>query len=308
VSAAADQSAGIVFDADPIILDLGRLELSWYGLFFGAMFWFGFFLFYRYIRRGGYSIELAKNYLPWLFVCLVVGARLGHVLFYEPGRFLDDPLEIVRIWKGGLSSHGATLGILFGLYVYCRYHGLRYVDLVDRMCMPAAVAAALVRLGNLMNSEIVGARTDVPWGFKFVRHDCKTLDLCHLLEADDYLAEPGWARLVEQTPLRHPTQLYEFLIGAAVLALMWVLDRRFGGERRPLGLLTGAFGMAYFGLRFFVEFVKERQALGEEALLTMGQYMSIPIFAFGVYLTVRALRRRESADSLTIPERFADRG
>jgi prolipoprotein diacylglyceryl transferase len=301
----ADQ--GFIFDVDPVIFEIGPLELSWYGLFFGAMFWGGFALFYQYARRGGYSIEFVKGYLPWLFVGLVVGARLGHCLFYEPAKFLGDPLEILRVWKGGLSSHGATAGVLGGLFLYCRYHKLRYVDLVDRTCMSAAVAAALVRLGNLMNSEIVGARTDLPWGFKFVRYDCKALDLCGLFRRDDYLADPRWAELVQATPTRHPTQLYEFLIGVFVLVTMLLLDRRLGQERRPLGLLTGMFGITYFGLRFLVELVKERQAVGEEALLTMGQYMSIPVVMLGVWLTVRAFRRPEPAESVPIPERFADR-
>jgi len=298
---------GFIFDVDPVIFEAGPIELSWYGLFFGAMFWGGFALFYQYTRRGGYSIEFVKGYLPWLFVGLVGGARLGHVIFYEPHLFGDDPLRILQVWKGGLSSHGATAGVLGGLFLYCRYYKLRYVDLTDRTCMSAAVAAALVRLGNLMNSEIVGAPTDLPWGFKFVRFDCKAVDLCGLFKRGDYLADPRWSELVAATPTRHPSQLYEFLIGVFVLVTMLLLDRRFGRERRPVGLLTGMFGITYFGLRFLVEFVKERQGLADEAVLTMGQYLSIPVVAIGVWLTVRALRHPEPAESIPIPERFADR-
>jgi prolipoprotein diacylglyceryl transferase len=301
----ADQ--GFIFDVEPVIFEAGPIELSWYGLFFGAMFWGGFALFYIYTRRGGYSIEFVKGYLPWLFIGLVAGARLGHVIFYEPHLFGEAPVKILQVWKGGLSSHGATAGVLGGLFLYCRYYKLRYVDLVDRTCMSAAVAAALVRLGNLMNSEIVGARTDLPWGFKFVRFDCKALDLCKVFKGDDYLSDHRWAELVEATPTRHPTQLYEFLIGVAVLVTMLVLDRKFGRERRPIGLLTGMFGITYFGLRFLVEFVKEHQALGEDALLTMGQWLSIPVVAIGVWLTIRAFKRPEPAESVPIPKRFADR-
>jgi prolipoprotein diacylglyceryl transferase len=301
----ADQ--GFIFDVEPVILEAGPFELSWYGLLFGAMFWGGFALFYYYTRRGGYSIEFVKGYLPWMFIGLVAGARLGHVIFYEPHLFGEDPVKILQVWKGGLSSHGATAGVLGALFLYCRHYGLRYVDLVDRTCMSAAVAAALVRLGNLANSEIVGARTDLPWGFKFVRFDCKAADLCDLFERGDYLSDPRWADLVEATPARHPSQLYEFLIGVVVLAVMLVLDRKFGKERRPIGLLTGMFGITYFGLRFLVELVKEHQAVGEGALLTMGQWLSIPVVAIGVWLTVRAFKRPEPAEAVPIPKRFADR-
>jgi prolipoprotein diacylglyceryl transferase len=301
------ESQAIIFDVDPVLFSAGPFELRWYGLIFGVMIWLGFFLFYRQTRRGGYSIELVKRYLPWLLLSMIVGARLGHCLFYEPDKFLAEPLRMLKVWEGGLSSHGATVGILGGMYLFCRYHGIRYADLVDRITFSTAVAAALVRLGNLMNSEIVGARTDLPWGFKFVRHDCKELDLCQLFKDEGYLSDPQWGELVEATPVRHPTQIYELLIGAVVLATLFVLDRRLGRDRRPVGLLTGAFAITYFGARFLVEFVKERQILGEEVLLTMGQYMSIPAFLIGVALVIRAMRRPEPADEQPIPAKFSSR-
>jgi prolipoprotein diacylglyceryl transferase len=296
---------GFLFDFDPSIARLGPLELRWYGTFFALMFWTGFYLWYRNLKRGGYHRDTSVAFAPWFLVSLLVGARLGHCLLYEPEEYLARPLEILRFWKGGLSSHGATVGLLAGLYLFCRRHGLRYLDIVDRFSPAAAVAAALVRLGNLMNSEVVGRPTDLPWGFRFVRFDCKALDLCRVFDTVPHTADPRWQQLVEATPARHPTQLYEFLMGLVVLAALTVVDRRCGKERRPVGLITGTFGAVYFGLRFLVELLKERQVLPGDAPLSMGQVLSIPLFLTAVYIVWQALRRAEPASDVPIPPRFA---
>ncbi len=297
--------AGLIFDFDPSITRLGPLELRWYGTIFAVMFWVGFYLWYRNLHRGGYNRDTSVAFAPWFLVSLLVGARLGHCLFYEPGEYLSRPLEILRFWKGGLSSHGATVGLLAGLYLFCRRHGLRFLDVVDRFSPSAAVAAALVRLGNLMNSEIVGVPTDLPWGLRFVRFDCKAAGLCDVFGTVPHASDPRWQRLLEATPARHPTQIYEFLMGLLVLAVLFLVDRRFGRERRPVGLITGVFGAAYFGLRFLVELLKERQIMPGEAPLSMGQLMSIPFFLTGVYVVWQALRRAEPASDVPIPTRFA---
>jgi prolipoprotein diacylglyceryl transferase len=297
--------AGFIFDFDPAIARLGPLQLRWYGLMFAAAFWIAFALWYRALRRGGYNRDTSVGYLPWFLISLLLGARLGHCLFYEPAEYLARPLEILRFWKGGLSSHGATMGLLAGLYLFCRRHGLRYLDIVDRFSPSAAVAAALVRLGNLMNSEIVGRPTDLPCGFRFVRFDCEAADLCGVFDTVPHTADPRWRQLLEATPARHPTQLYEFLMGLVVLGTLVVVDRRFGREERPVGLITGTFGVVYFGLRFLVELLKERQGTPDDALLSLGQLMSIPLFLTGVYLVWQALRRVEPASGVPIPPRFS---
>jgi len=296
---------GIIFDFDPAIARLGPLELRWYGVSFAVMFWLGFALWYLNLRRGGYNRDTSVAFAPWFLVSLVVGARLGHCLFYEPGEYLSRPLEIIRFWKGGLSSHGATLGLLTGLYLFCRRHGLRYLDILDRFSPAAALAAALVRLGNLMNSEIVGRPTDLPFGFRFVRFDCKARHLCDVLDTVPHTADPRWQQLLDATPARHPTQLYEFLLGLVVLATLVIVDRRSGREERPVGLISGTFAATYFGLRFLVELLKERQIMPDPAPLSMGQLMSIPLFLTGVYVIWQALRRAEPASGVPIPPRFA---
>jgi phosphatidylglycerol---prolipoprotein diacylglyceryl transferase len=298
----------IVFAPDPTIFELGPIDIRWYGTMFMLAFWLGFALWYHYARRGGYSREVPVGYLPWFLVSLAVGARLGHCLFYEPERYLSDPVEILKIWEGGLSSHGATVGLLAGLYLFAGSRGLRYLDIVDRFAPSTAVAAALVRVGNLMNSEIAGRPTDLPWGLKLPRRDCEPTGLCGVLDAPAPESHPGWRALVEAVPARHPTQLYEALIGAGVLLGLVIVDRLAGRERRPVGLITGAFAVMYFGARFLVEFWKEHQTLAEGSALTMGQLLSIPLFLIGVWLIARGYRSGLRAKDVPIPSGLARGG
>jgi len=274
----------LIFDLDPTFADLGFIQLRYYGTIFTLMFWIAFFVWRHYIVRAGHSTDLAVKFLPWFLGGLLIGARLGHCLFYEPDYFLSHPREILFFWKGGLSSHGATVGLLAGIFGFSRLHRLPFIDLVDRFSPSAAVGAAMVRLGNFFNSEIVGRETDLPWAVRFVRHDCRSADLCRVFRVPDPQAHPDWGRLVELTPARHPTQLYEFLLGVAVLALLVLTDRRAGGERRPPGLIMGVFTVAYFGGRFFIEFTKDYQGVDDGWSLTMGQWMCIPFFLIGLGL------------------------
>jgi prolipoprotein diacylglyceryl transferase len=258
---------GIIFDIDPVMLQLGPIQLRYYGTIFTLMFWIGFFQWRHYMLRGGYTQEMAVRLLPWFLGGLILGARLGHCLFYQPDIYLADPKQILFFWKGGLSSHGATVGLLAALLLYARFNRLPYIDIVDRFTPATATAAAAVRLGNFFNSEIVGRETDLPWAIRFVRY------------------EDGGA------VARHPTQLYEFLLGLFVLAVLTFVDHKAGKEKRPVGLIMGTFGAVYFGIRFFVEFTKEYQtSLDDSLALTVGQYLSIPACGIGVWLVVRALR------------------
>ena len=261
-------SAFMVWDFDPVLLRLGSLEIRYYGVVFAITILIAFTVWQKQMERGGHSRQLADRFFLWGLVGLIVGARLGHCFFYNAERYLSDPITILYFWKGGLASHGATVGLLVSLILFARKQKLSLLEVTDRFSMPAAIGAAGIRVGNFLNSEIVGRPTDVAWAVKFVRF--------------------------ERHPVpRHPSQVYEFALGLLVLAILVWADRRTGRESRPLGLLSGLFLTFYFAGRFLVEFVKEFHSL-KDSTLTMGQYLSILPFLAGVALVVWSLRRRDA--------------
>jgi phosphatidylglycerol---prolipoprotein diacylglyceryl transferase len=265
--------AGIIFDLDPAIVRFGPFQLRYYGILFVAMLYTGYFVWRAQILRGGYREAIAQNFLIWGVLGVVVGARLGHALFYDPDFYLSNPLELFVLWRGGLASHGATVALIAVLILYARHYRASVLDFMDRFAFSAAIGAAMVRLGNFFNSEVVGRATDMPWGVRFVRYDGGAV-------------------------ARHPSQIYEFLMGLAILALLVIVDRKTGRERRPVGLLSGLFLASYFLSRFLVEFVKEYQALSDSAL-TMGQYLSIIPFLAGAGLVIYATKRGTPASDVT---------
>ena len=248
---------GFVWNIDPILIDLGPVQIRYYGLLFVGVILFGFKLWTWQMLRAGYSQEVAEGFGVWAVVAVIVGSRLGHCLFYEPDVYLADPIRILYVWEGGLASHGATIGLILAIVVYARRNGMHWVEALDRFAMSAATGAALVRLGNFFNSEIVGRATDLPWAVRFVRYDGGEV-------------------------ARHPSQLYEFALGLGVLLVLYLADRSAGGEKRPLGLLAGLFFTLYFAGRIGVEFVKEYQVF--TAGLTMGQWLSVIPLGFGLWL------------------------
>ncbi len=264
-----------VWDIDPIIIKLGPIQLRYYGIIFASMLYIGFLLWKHQMLRGGHSEEVADKFLLWGIIAILVGSRLGHCFFYEPERFLSDPITILYFWKGGLSSHGATVGLVTGLFLIAYKHNFTFLEALDRFAMSATVGAAAVRLGNFLNSEIVGRPTDLPWAVRFPRHDCYSSELC------------------EAAVPRHPSQLYEFFFGLLVLLALHLADRFAGREKRPLGLLGGLFFVLYFSGRFMIEFVKEYQVddlIQDDSYLTMGQYLSFIPFLFGVGLLIMAAK------------------
>jgi prolipoprotein diacylglyceryl transferase len=260
------------FNFDPILVRLGPVAIHYYGIVFVLTLLVAY-LFWRWqMLRGGHDREMTDSFVLWGTVATLVGARLGHCFFYEPGQFLNDPITILYFWQGGLSSHGATIGLVLALLLFARVHRLRALEVMDRFTMAAAVGAAGIRLGNFLNSEIVGRATTVPWAVRFMQYDHGAV-------------------------ARHPSQLYEFALGLFVLLVLYEADRLAGREKRPLGLLTGLFFTVYFAGRFVVEFFKEFQTPWE-SVLTMGQILSIVPFALGVWLLVRAWRKRKVAQGL----------
>ncbi len=258
-----------IWNLNPTIAKFGPLQLRYYGIIFASMLYIGFILWHRQMRRGGHSSDVADRFLIWGVIAVLAGSRLGHCLFYEPARYLKDPIQILYVWKGGLASHGATIGLVIALVLFARKYKLPIIEVLDRFSMSAAVGAAAVRLGNFFNSEIVGRATDVAWAVRFPRHDCDGPNLC------------------EAAVPRHPSQLYEFTLGMFVLLVLYLADRFAGREKRPRGLLAGLFLVVYFAGRFTVEFVKEYQVdelIDNESFLTMGQYLSIIPFVCGIAL------------------------
>jgi phosphatidylglycerol---prolipoprotein diacylglyceryl transferase len=248
------------WNIDPILFKIGPLAIRYYSLLFVGVFLGGYALLKWQIQRGGGDEEDAGDFIVYGVLGVLVGSRLGHVLFYDLDKALKDPAWVFQIWEGGLASHGAVIGLILVMWLFTRKRGIPFIEGADRFSFSAALGAALVRVGNFFNSEIVGRPTDQTWGVRFPRFD--------------RMPEP---------PLRHPSQLYEVALGLFVLAALYVFDKRLGKENRPRGALISLFFVLYFAGRFLVEFWKEHQTPEPTPFLTMGQYLSIPGFLLGVY-------------------------
>ncbi|MCB2408550.1 prolipoprotein diacylglyceryl transferase [Hymenobacter lucidus] len=263
--------AFITWDVSPIIAQIGPLTLRWYGLLFMSGFVFGTFILSHIYKSERVSPRWVDVITIYMLVGTVVGARLGHCLFYDPDYYLKHPLDILKIWEGGLASHGATIGILLACWLFARNNKFDYLWVLDRIVIVVALGGALIRTGNLFNSEIIGKVTDVPWAFKFVRYN----EIHH--EVTNIPNE-----------LRHPTQMYEALFCIVLLAVLYAMWNR-TKERTPRGLLFGLFVVFLFLQRFLGEFLKENQVDFENSLpLNMGQILSIPLILVGIWVLWRA--------------------
>ncbi len=257
--------AAIVWDVDPAIFRIGAREIRWYGLLFALAIYLGYRFFERVFREEKLPPTLLDKLALYLIIGIVVGARLGHVLFYDWPYYRAHPAEIVKVWHGGLASHGGAVGIIIALWLFARKYGRAHPQisllwLLDRMVIPTALGGALIRLGNLMNSEIIGKPAGVPWAFVFKR--------------------------VDDLP-RHPTQLYEAIAYLAVFFILRRLYHRPSWRRAP-GRLLGAFLVMVFGMRFVIEFFKEWQEGFTHGMpINMGQMLSIPFVAAGAYFLFR---------------------
>ncbi len=243
-------------------------ELRYYPMIFMVVFVGGRALMNWQITRGGGQRNEADLFIMYGVLGVILGARFGHVLFYNLDKALADPLWVLQIWRGGLASHGATIGLTLAMFLFCRRRGVSFIEGADRFVFSAALGATLVRLGNLLNSEIVGRPTGGDWGFYFVRAD--GLD----------------------GPLRHPSQLYEICLGLTVMLALYVADRALGKEKRPRGAMISLFFLLYFSGRFAVEFFKAHHTLPDSWPLTMGQLLSLPGIMLGLGGLIVSLRRR----------------
>ncbi|MDE7160231.1 MAG: prolipoprotein diacylglyceryl transferase [Muribaculaceae bacterium] len=260
----------VVWNADPAIFSLGPLTVRWYGLMFAVGFFIGYQIVARMFKHEGAPESWLGVLLIYLVAGTVVGARLGHVFFYQWDYYSQHPGEILKIWEGGLASHGGTIGNIIALLLFSWLVSKKPASWVfDKIVVAVALVAGLIRLGNLMNSEIYGGPTDLPWGFIFVR-DGATLPM-------------------------HPTQLYEAGCYFVLFALlMWMYWKR-NAEERPW-LLTGVFFVWTFGTRFLIEYVKNVQVSSEYAMIekygmNLGQMLSIPFILLGITLVITACVR-----------------
>lgn len=254
----------IYWNVSPILVRLGPLAIRWYGLFFAILFAVGLFIVRWQFRLEHKNEADLDTLLAYLVAGTIIGARLGHCLFYDPVYYFHHPVEILEVWQGGLASHGGAIGVLIATYLYSRRRPDQpFVWLLDRIVVPTALGGALIRLGNLFNSEILGTPSHLPWAFVF--------------EQVDPVA-------------RHPVQLYESLCYLLVFVVLLWIYRRLRSDT-PRGLLLGLFLVSVFTFRFLLEFLKERQeAYGSGFPLKTGQWLSIPFIAVGIVLVWRALR------------------
>ncbi|HET9959837.1 MAG TPA: prolipoprotein diacylglyceryl transferase [Polyangiaceae bacterium] len=242
--------------------------IRYYSLIFVGVFLGGHALLRWQIRRAGGPSEDANDFILYGVLGVLLGARLGHVLFYDLDKAIENPAWVLQIWTGGLASHGAVLGLIIAMFLFTKRRGISFLEGSDRFAYSAALGATLVRLGNLLNSEIVGKQTDGTWGFRFPRFE----------------ADP---------PLRHPSQIYEVALGLTVLGALYLFDKKLGEEKRPRGAMISGFFLLYFVGRFVVEFFKEFQP-GEstETGIRMGQILSLPGILLGVYGLYWAFSRK----------------
>lgn len=256
----------INWDIDPEIFSIGPVHVRYYGILFISGFILGYRMFIWFFQREKLPITLLDTLLYTLLACTLIGSRLGHVFFYEPAYYLAHPGEILMVWKGGLASHGGSIAIMLGMWWYVRKYGKKYhfdyLWLLDRLAIATAFASMFIRLGNLMNSEVYGHETTLPWGFIFSVNG-------------------------EVIP-KHPTQLYEALC-YCLTGIILLFLYKFCLDKIKRGLLLGIFFIGIFGSRFLIEFVKENQVSFEQGMtLNMGQWLSIPFVLTGIFLIIRS--------------------
>jgi phosphatidylglycerol:prolipoprotein diacylglycerol transferase len=278
----------INWNVDPEIFSIGSLSIRWYGLLFASAFLAGYIVFTRYLATERLRPEMLDQLLIYIAVGTVIGARLGHCFFYEPGYFLKNPIEILKVWKGGLASHGAAIGILLALWLYVRKHKLSFLWMIDRIVIVVALGGSFIRLGNLFNSEIYGRPTDLPWGFRFLR---------------EQFTDPHTGELLSVVPPCHPTQLYESLSYLLIFAFLFTFYRKRYTVVRD-GFIFGVFMILLFTARFFIEFVKNDQVAFESGMkLNMGQWLSLPFILAGIAMIVWTKMQPRYFNQTPVPKR-----
>lgn len=273
----------IIWDFDPEIFSIGSISVRYYGLLWALSFIFSYYILKKIFIKEALTVDVLDKLSTYVFIGTIVGARLGHVFFYGPyfdeynayGQlistgYFSHPIEILKIMNGGLASHGAGIGIIVALWFFAKKHDkITFLWLADRIVIAGALSGFLIRMGNLLNSEIYGIKTDLPWGFIFQR--------------------------MGETIAKHPTQIYEGGIALIVfISLMYMYFKTKLFEKS--GLAFGIFMSVIFLDRFFIEFIKEKQVDFEaDMFLNMGQILSIPLILIGIFFIVRSLKIKKAA-------------
>lgn len=283
----------ITWGVDPVAFSLGSLQVRWYGILWALGIWFCLLVQQRLYKNEHCPADWTDKLFMYMVLGVIIGARLGHCYFYEwhaaselrlePVHFLgmtfnyrnpyiEHPLELLKIWEGGLSSHGGAIGLIIAAFLLDKKHFHKGINWIfDRLVIGVCITATCIRLGNLMNSEIYGTPTDMPWGFLFVNNG--------------------------DTLPCHPTQIYEMLYCIVAFIVTWLMYWK-GRLYRRNGLIFGTFLIIIFLTRFCLEFIKlDQEAFESSMFLNMGQWLSIPFILWGIYLIVRAFRRPLDADA-----------
>jgi prolipoprotein diacylglyceryl transferase len=235
-------------------------------LLFALSFVLGYQVMLKIFTHEGHSQKQLDSLTVYMILGTVIGARLGHCLFYEPAYYLSHPIEILKVWNGGLASHGAALGILLSLYLFAKKNkNTDYSWLLDRVVIVVALAGFFIRLGNFFNSEIIGLPTDLPWAVIFHR--------------------------IDELP-RHPSQLYESITYLGIFIVLWFRYKKWQ-EKTPKYAIFSLFLILIFTARFLIEFTKENQSLFENGMmLNMGQLLSLPLIVLGIVLFVKSRKEQ----------------
>lgn len=270
------QPLSIVWNFDPMLFSIGSLDIRYYGLMWALAILVGAKFFDNFCKREGLPSSVSESIFIYGTLATILGARLGHCLFYDTMEYLRQPWTIITGFRdGGMASHGAAIGLLIGLWLFSRKNKLPYIWSLDRITIAVGIGGAFVRLGNLFNSEIFGTATTLPWGFEFIR-------------------SAKWVQEFAPAAV-HPTQIYEALCYLVTFGLLcWLYYGRDIGRRRP-GILFGVGLIGIFLTRFFIEFIKTEQEPFEQGwALDMGQWLSIPFIVLGFYMIYRGLMRPEA--------------
>lgn len=269
------QTLSVVWDFDPVLFRIGSIDIRYYGLMWALAILIAAKFFDNFVKREGLPESVSESIFLYGTLGTIIGSRLGHCLFYDPAYYLAQPWTILTEFRdGGMASHGAAIGILIGLWLFSRKNKLPYIWSLDRIIIGVAIGGALVRFGNLCNSEIFGEATTLPWGFEFVR-------------SSKWLNEYAPAAV-------HPTQIYEalcYLLDFVVVA--WMYYGRDLARRRP-GLIFGVGLMGIFLSRFLLELIKTEQEAFEVGMtFNMGQWLSIPFILLAGGVIYWSLKRPE---------------
>jgi len=252
----------INWNADPEIINVLGISVRYYGLLFVSGLILCIYLLGRIYKIENIPYEHLEKLSIYGMIGILAGARLGHCLFYQPEYYLRNPWEILFIWHGGLASHGAAIGILLSLYFFARKNKKPYLWILDRIVIVVALAGFFIRMGNLMNSEIYGIETSLPWGFIFIRDG--------------------------QIVPKHPTQIYEALCYLVIFIVLYLIYLKKTTTLKN-GFIFSLFLISLFTVRFFIEFIKEVQVDFESSMsLNMGQWLSIPFVLVGIFLLINS--------------------